>query len=185
MNRVFQRWLLPALVVLVAFPLAADELAIRDLSATTVDGRISVHFELQGAMDREDILKNLQSGLPTIFEYEIDLVRYHKNWLDRVLVHTEVEVVATFNSVTREYLVNYRRDGKLVRSDTLRDLSELRTKMTVIDEPRLFDPDDHPIKRLKVRARADIGHDVTWFIIPRTIGTGWSACRIARDGAEQ
>lgn len=185
MIRIVQRSLFLALVVLLAFPLAADDLEIRDLGAKMADGRISVHFELHGAMDREDVLKNLQSGLPTIFEYEIDLVRYHKNWPDHLLVHTEVEVVATFNSVTREYLVNYRRDGKLVRSETLRDLSDLKSKMTVIDEPRLFDPDDHPVARLKVRARADIGHDVTWFIIPRTIGTGWSACRIARNGAAQ
>jgi len=165
--------------------LAAEDLQIRNLQAVESGDRITVRFELAGAFDREDTIKGLESGLPTVFSYYVDLVRYHKNWWDRTLDHVEIEVVATFNSVTREYLFNYRRNGKLVRSETLRDLDGLRARMTSIEEVRLFDPEDHPVGRLKVRVRADVGHDVTWFIIPRTIGTGWSACRIKREGTEQ
>ena len=87
-------------------------------------------------------------------------------------------MIATFNSVTREYLLNYRRDRKLVRSETVSDLIALQHRMTAIDEPDLFDIGRRPPYKLKVRAKADLMRDWLLYFIPREMSTRWRSVRV-------
>jgi hypothetical protein len=166
------------LLLLAASPLVAADPQIEKLSATAANGRVSVHFTLTGVFGNGEITEALGSGLPTTFTYVVELFRDRPNWFDEGVSRTRLEVIATFNSVTREYLVNYRRDRKLVRSETVTDLAALEQRMTRIDERDLFDIGDRKPYKLKVRVKSDFARYWKWYIMPWQVSTGWRETRV-------
>ena len=157
---------------------AADP-SIDNLTATAANGKVSAHFTLLNAFDRAEIVQGLQSGVPTSFAYVIEVYRDRPNWFDEGIDRSRIEVIATFNSVTREYLMNYRRDRKLVRSETFTDLAALEKRMTTIDEPDLFDIGDRRPYKLRLRAKADLMRGWALYFIPWNFSTRWRDVRIA------
>jgi len=80
--------------------------------------------------------------------------------------------------VTREYLLNYRRDRKLVRSETFSDLAALQKAMTSIDERDLFDIGNRRPYKMKVRVRADLMRSWRFYVIPWEVTTRWRDTRL-------
>lgn len=157
--------------------LAADP-QIENLAATAENGKVNVRFSMAHAFEKEELIEGLQSGLPTSFTYVIEMYRDRPNWFDDGIVSSRVEVISTFNSVTREYLLNYRRDRKLVRSETFGEFSALAARMTTIDERELFDIAGRKAHKLKVRVRANLRRGWKWYIIPWQFSTAWRETRL-------
>lgn len=164
-------------LLLGVLPLAAKP-KISKLSATERGSKVSVSFELTGAFDVDQLNKALESGLPTGFTYHIEMVRYRPNWFDSTVGEARIEIISTYDSRTREYLVNYRRDGKLVRSETLNDPAELRKRMTTIVEPDLLSTGVWKPYKLHVRVRADLMREFLLNMIPWDVSTEWSKARV-------
>jgi hypothetical protein len=158
--------------------LAADP-TIDNLTATAANGKVSAHLTLLNAFDRAEIVQGLQSGVPTSFGYVVEVYRARPNWFDEGIDRSHIEVIATFNSVTREYLMNYRRDRKLVRSETFTDLEKLEKRMTTIDEPDLFDVGNRRPYKLRLRVKADLMRGWALYFIPWNFSTRWRDVRIA------
>ncbi len=158
--------------------LAADP-TIDNLTATAANGKVSAHFTLLNAFDRAEIVQGLQSGVPTSFGYVVEVYRARPSWFDEGIDRSHIEVIATFNSVTREYLMNYRRDRKLVRSETFTDLEKLEKRMTTIDEPDLFDVGNRRPYKLRLRVKADLMRGWALYFIPWNFSTRWRDVRIA------
>jgi uncharacterized protein DUF4390 len=172
------RWLF--LYLLPAVALAADP-SIENLSAPAVNGKVSVHFRLANAFERPEMVQGLQSGIPTAFTYVVEIYRDRPNWFDEGIARSNIEIIASFNSVTREYLLNYRRDHKLVRSETFTDLATLEAHMTTVDEADLFDIGTRRPYKLKVRAKADFMRDWLLYFIPREMSTRWRTARVTGE----
>ena len=166
------------LSIALAAPLRADEPKIERLTAISSAGRVSVRFALANAFDKKEMIEALQSGLPTSFTYTIEIFRDRPNWFDDHLYRSKVEVICTFNSVTREYLLNYRRDRKLVRSETFTDLDSLVKHMTEIDEQELFDLGERKPYKHKVRVKADLMRGWLLYVVPWEISTSWREARV-------
>ena len=164
--------------VLAAGASAPPRPAIENLAATAVQGKVSVRFTLEGAFRNEEMVEALQSGLPTSFTYNIEIYRDRPHWFNEDVGRSHVEVICTFNSVTREYLLNYRRDRRLVRSETLTDLAALVRRMTNIEEPDLFDIGQRKPYKLKVRVKADLMRGWLMYVIPWEISTRWRDARV-------
>jgi hypothetical protein len=147
-----------SLILLLAASLQAapPNPTIENLSATAAAGKVSVRFTLAGAFQNGEMVEALKSGLPTSFTYSIEIFRDRPNWFDDSIATARVEVICTYNSLTREYLLNLRRDKHLVRSETFMDLAELERRMTTVDEADLFDIDGRKAHKLKVRVKADL-----------------------------
>jgi uncharacterized protein DUF4390 len=158
--------------------LAADP-TIDHVSAVAANGKVSVRFSLDHAFDREQTIQGLQSGVPTSFTYVVEIYRDRPNWLDEGIGRSRIEVIATFNSVTREYLLNYRRDRRLVRSETFSDLAALQHRMTNIDEPDLFEIGNRRPYKLMVRVKADLMRGWLLYFIPWEISTRWRSVRVS------
>jgi hypothetical protein len=158
---------------------ALAQARIQNLVATAAEGRVSVRFELVDAFRGEKMVRALQSGLPTSFTYVVEIYRDRPNWFDEGIARSHIEVIATFNSVTREYLVNYRRDRKLVRSETLTDLGNLEKRMTFVDEPNLFEIGKQRPYKLRVRAKADFERAFLLYVVPWQISTHWRSVRVS------
>lgn len=139
-----------------------------------VDGRrVLLGFVLEDGFDR-DVVERVRSGLPTSFTYELELLRDRKRWLDRPLDRSELQVIAMFDAVASEYLVNYKLDGKLVESRMVRDLRELREAMTRFEDIPAFTLEPLPRRwRLLVKARGVLGSQTLLYVIPTRVTTDW------------
>ena len=94
-------------------------------------------------------------------------------------------MVAKFNAVTQEYLVNFRQDGKLVESRVVRERDELERVMTRFSRLPLFNLEDvNPEGRLTIKARADLGSKTVLLLIPKTVTTDWVQSRKFRIDSE-
>ncbi|MDP9360906.1 MAG: DUF4390 domain-containing protein [Acidobacteriota bacterium] len=169
----------PSFLLLLAGAAFADDPKIDALSAHAVNRQVNVRFTMAHAFDREQTIQGLQSGVPTSLVYVVEIYRDRGNWFDEGIARVRIEVIATFNSLTREYLLNYRRDHKLVRSETFSDLPSLQRAMTNIDESALFDIGKRPPYKLKVRVKADLMRGWLLYFIPWEISTRWKAVRVA------
>lgn len=172
-----------ALAPLSLFAKGKDEPKIEHLAASAANGQVSVHFALTNAVDRAEVTEGIQSGVPTSFTYVVEIYRDRPYWLDEGVARSRIEVICTFNSVTREYLLNYRRDRKLVKSETFSDLATLQTRMTTIDEPNLFAIGNRKPYKLKVRAKADLRRGWLLYFIPWEISTRWRVARVTTTEA--
>ena len=165
-------------MIALAIGRSVSDPAIDHLSATALNGKVSVVFSLDRGFERPDVVQGLQSGVPTSFNYVVELYRDRPNWFDEGIARSHIEVIATFNSVTREYLMNYRRDRRLVRSETFTDLAALERRMTTIEERDLFDIGTRRPYKLKVRAKADLMRGWLLYFIPWEISTRWRSVRV-------
>jgi len=173
------RLVFAALLALAVLPLAAEP-RIQSLTATSSNaGAVTVRFTLADAFRDHHTVQALQSGLPTSFTYVVEIYRDRPRWFDEGIGRSRIEVIATFNSLTREYLLNYRRDRKLVRSETFSDLETLQKRMTTIDEPSLFDIGARRPYKVRVRVKADFGRGFLLYVIPWKISTRWKEVRVA------
>jgi hypothetical protein len=157
---------------------------IDGLAATAAGSKVSVRFALIHAFQRRQLLEGLQSGVPTRFTYTVEIYRDRPNWFDEGISRSRIEVICTFNSVTREYLLNYRRDRRLIRSETFTDLAALQQRMTTIDEPRLFEIGDRPPYKLMVRVKADLMRGWLLYFIPWEVSTRWQDVRVGPPPAQ-
>ena len=160
-------------------PEAAQQAKIEQLRAVAHNGAVSLSFQLTNAFDFAEILKALNSGLATGFTYHIELIRKRPNWFDDTVATTRIEIICTYNSVTQEYLLNYRRDRKLVRSEVFRDLPGLKQAMTSISEEDLLPFGRYRPSKLIVRVRADVMQGYFLYVVPWQISTDWSQTRVA------
>jgi hypothetical protein len=170
--------LVPMVVLLLAHGSRTPDPHITALEAVAGTRAVSVRFQLENALVRDEVLQGLRSGLPTGFTYEIELVRSRPNWFDETVARSEIEVIATFNSVTQEYLLNYRRDRRLVRSENVANLAALQQKMTQIREDDLLPIDGFRPRKLIVRARADILRGYLFYVVPWDLSTDWKEVRV-------
>ncbi|HEX2061409.1 MAG TPA: DUF4390 domain-containing protein [Thermoanaerobaculia bacterium] len=157
---------------------AAPNPTIENLSATAANGKVSVRFSLAGVFTSGEMVEALQSGLPTSFTYVVEIFRDRPNWFDDSIATSRIEVICTFNSLTREYLLNYRRDRRLVRSETFTDLAALERAMTSIEEVDFFDIGRRRPWKLKVRVKADLMRGWLMYVIPWEVSTRWRETRV-------
>lgn len=155
-----------------ALPSVAEP-KISDL-AVTVEGRQAlISFELTGATD-ERFLERVESGLPTGFELTFELVRQRRGWFDRTLDTNTLQVVAMYDALEREYLVNYKLGGKLIRSRMVKDRGDLEAAMTRFEREPIFQIGTlSPDLRLRIRARAELGSKTIFSLIPARVTTDW------------
>ncbi len=150
---------------------------ITDLRIAFEEQEILLSFKLVGVLD-DDLRKRLDSGLPTSFTFEFQLVRTRKSWFNKAVDTGTLQVVAMYNAVTREYQINYNHDGNLIESRVVKDAAELEAAITEFDDFPVFSTEGkNPQQRLRVRVRAELGTKTVFFFIPSTVHTDWAETR--------
>lgn len=171
------RLLLLVLSLLPGLATAAGEAEISALTVEIDGNRALVSFALDRAVD-EAFLERVHSGLPTGFVYRLELLKDRKRWYDRPLEETDLQVVAMYDAVAQEYLVNRKLGGKLVDSRMVADVEALERELTRIDDLPAFHLDGLPRSwRLLVRVRAETGSRTILSLIPAKVHTNWRESR--------
>ena len=169
-NRTLLLWVLT--VVLAASALSA-EAHLADVRLALENNQVVLSFELREAFS-EKTLERIQTGLPTGFLYQFRLDRDRKRWFDASLETCDLQVVAMYNAVTGEYLVNYKLDGELIESRVVREKEDLELALTRFEGVAIFSLDDVASHdRLLVRVRADLGSKTLLGFIPTRVTTEW------------
>jgi Domain of unknown function (DUF4390) len=166
------RRVLAVLALALVLP-AADAAEIADLKVSLDGDRVLLSFQLDGAFTPQ-LVERVESGLPTTLLYELELLRDRKRWFDRGLDEASLTVVGIYDAVRREYLVNYKLDGRLLESRMVHDLAGLERAMTRVERLHVFTLEPTASKkRLLVRARAELGTRHILGFIPSKIATDW------------
>ncbi len=167
------------------FGSSADKPHLSELQIALDGRRLEASFELINGFS-DELFERIQTGLASGFTYQFVLTRDQKRWFDNRLDKSTLEVTAMYNAVTREYLVNFKQDGKLIDSRIALDREELERAMTRFSGLTVFHLGDLKAnKRLSVRARAELGSKTTLLIIPTRIKTDWVRSRKFRPPADQ
>lgn len=158
---------------LVALPqagAAAKDARISDLLVSQEGSSLLVSFQLLDGLT-DTLVERIESGLPTGFSYRVDVERPRRWWLNKTVVDSTLQVVAMYNAITREYLINYKHDGKLIESRVVKTLDALEREMTIVHEMPFVDLEEDPDARLTLRLRAELGSRTILGFIPATIRT--------------
>ena len=157
-------------------PAQAKTAKITDLHVTQDGPSLLLSFQLLDALT-ETLIERIESGLPTGFTYHVKVERPRKWWLNRTIERSTLQVVAMYNAITREYLINYKHDGKLIDSRVVKSLEDLEREMTIFHEFPLIALSDEPDSRLVMRLRAELGSRTILAFIPATVQTDWAVSR--------
>ena len=156
----------------------AQEARIEQLHVQRDGQRLLVSFELVDGVD-EPMLNKIQSGLPTELEYTFRLHRPRTWWFDKTYSRSTLQIIAMYNAVTQEYLINYKQDGRLIESRVVTDLQALHQAMALINAlPAFGDIEDKPPQRTQLQVRADFGQRHVLLLFPTRINTSWARFRI-------
>lgn len=161
------------------------EARITELSAEPRDGRVVVTLGLANAFG-DELHERIASGLPTGIAFELELCRDRKRWWDLPLQQSSLQIVAMYNALTHEYLVNSKLDGRLIESREVYDLAELEHVMTRVEGLPVFllsELKGEPGARFLVRARAELGSRTLLSFIPTAVQTAWVESRKFRATA--
>ena len=166
------------------FGSSADKPHLSELQVALEGRRVQASFELINGFT-DSLFERIQTGLASGFTYQFVLTRDQKRWFDNRLDSSTLEVTAMYNAVTREYLVNFKQDGKLIDSLIALDREELERHMTHFSGLTVFHLEDvAKNKRLSVGARAELGSKTTLLIIPTRVKTDWIRSRKFRLPAD-
>ena len=171
------RRLLPALCLLLLAAGGDSAPAIDNLRAHRQDGTLIVSFELTQVFD-EPTIERIESGMPTEFRYVVRLERPRRMWFDRSLGRSTLDIVATYNAVTQEYLVNTKQDDKLIDSRAVMSREELQRAMTMVSSLAAFELAEPPAARTYVKVKAELGRRNLLLLFRRTIATDWARVRL-------
>lgn len=156
--------------------LAAKSSEIVDLMVDRDGERLLVSFQLVGGFD-DTVRRKIESGLPTGFIYQIRLERVRRWWLNGTIENAQLEVFAMYNAITREYLVNFKQNGNLIDSRTVKSLEEAENAMSIVHALPVFEVDEMPDARMVLRVRAVLGSRNFLGLFPTTISTDWAEVR--------
>ncbi len=149
---------------------------IAALSVVRDGAALLVGFRLDHAFDARTWEK-IESGLPTGFTYDIEVRRLRRHWFDKRIGVTRLQVVAMYNALTREYLVNFKRDGELYASRGVTSAADLEHAMTVFDELPSIEIDDDQAGQFVLRVRAELRSRTRLGLIPDRVHTAWAQTR--------
>jgi hypothetical protein len=147
--------------------------AITGLSAVREGPLLLVSFRLDRALD-ERTWEKIESGLPTGFIYDIQIRRIRRRWFDKAVGATRLQVVAMYNALTREYLVNFKRDGELYASRAVTSAEDLERALTTFEGLPSVELADEPPGRLVLRVRAEVRTRTRLGLIPDRVHTAWA-----------
>ncbi len=165
------------LLTLVAGLAIGEEPYLSDVRVALERGNVEVSFELREAFS-DETLERIRTGLPTGFIFQFRLDRDRKRWFDASVATSALQVVAMYNAVNSEYLVNYKLDGELIESRVVREQEDLELALTRFEGVAIFHLDGVTSRdRLLVRARADLGSKTGFLFLPTRVTTGWHRSR--------
>ncbi|HEU5182401.1 MAG TPA: DUF4390 domain-containing protein [Candidatus Polarisedimenticolia bacterium] len=180
------RRILPGLVSLLLLPVPALAQAparapeetptaprIGDLKVEIREGQILASFRLDGALDDETRAR-IASGLETEFEYRLEIIKPRRLWVDGKMAQHRLITGVKYDSLSRQYGLTLKRDGKVERSSTTDRKEEMERWLTFLGDIPLGAAAEYiPPGDYAVRVRAEFPMRFLLYFIPWDQDTSW------------
>jgi len=175
MSRLFRAALVLCGLLAAALAAGQDEKGPR-ITQLRVDARgrdVFLGFTLAGALNPE-LARKIEAGLETAIRYEIRLYRRYPYWFDDFIEKRKYRAAATYDPVTREYVVDETIDGKPLRRTTTRDFAEAARLLLTRENLLAFHvARGQTTRNLYVQMRASFDAGYVFTIIPVDSRTDW------------
>ena len=91
------------------------------------DGSLVVSFEIRDFITK-DLLEGLRKGMTAAVEFQVQLWRSHRGWMDRLVVEEAIRMRIVYDNWGRCYIVSTREDEALNMNETnlIRFCSEMQ-----------------------------------------------------------
>jgi Domain of unknown function (DUF4390) len=134
---------------------------------------VIIRFHLLGGINPE-LARKIEAGLETAIRYDVRLYRRYPYWFDDFVEARRYRIAATYDPVTREYVVEETMDGKALRRTTTRDFSEVSRLLVSRENLLVFRVGPgKPRRNLYVQMRASFDSGYLFTIIPVDSRTPW------------
>lgn len=164
-----------------AAPLPAEDAPKPRIDVLRIETRgpdVFLNFHLTGALNPE-LSKKIEAGLETAIRYEIRLYRRYRYWLDTYLDTRKYRVAATYDPVTREYVVEETLDKKPLKRITTRDFAEVQRMLVSREGLLAFRvADDMPRRNLYAAMQARFDAGFLFAFIPVDGKTEWKKSQV-------
>jgi len=147
---------------------------IESLIAQPRGTEILLRFRLGGALNPE-LATRIQAGLETTIRYDIRLYRHNAHWFwDYSMGKVKYRVSATFDPVTREYVIVETMDDKPFSRSTTRDFGDVTRRLISHENLAAFRVREDGLTNLYVTMRATFDSGYLFTIIPVDSRTDWA-----------
>jgi hypothetical protein len=157
-------------------PLEAADAPIPRIDVLRIETRgpdVFLKFHLTGALNPE-LAKKIEAGLETAIRYEVRLYRRYRYWFDTYFETRKYRVAATYDPVTREYVVDETLDRKPLKRTTTRDFAEVQRMLVSREGLLAFRvAQDMPGKNLYCAMQARFDAGFLFAFIPVDGKTDW------------
>ncbi len=144
------------------------------LRVTTRGPEVFLKFQLTGGVLNPELARKIEAGLETTIRYEIRLYRQYRYWFDNFLDARRYAVSATFDPVTREYVVAETLDDKPLSRTTTSDFEDVKRLLVSRENLLAFHVrPGWPQKNLIVHMRAAFDSGYLFAFIPVDYRTSW------------
>jgi Domain of unknown function (DUF4390) len=146
---------------------------IAALEVARSDGTYLASFRLESVFDPE-ILGNIESGLETVFDYRLEVIRHRRFWIDERTIQHRILVSTRYDSLSRQYGLLLKIDGEVERSSTTDKPEEMRRWMTEIQGIPLGPVSGFvPADEYAVRVKSSLQPRFILLFIPWDRDTAW------------
>lgn len=125
---------------------AAGRERIRNVSAEIIDEQIVVSAELVAGFNN-DIVRDIQNGIPKDFYYYLLLKRKQKNWFDEELLSKTIRYTVKYDTLKKQYRVT-QIEGEKTTESIFSDFEGMKQKVSRVEGVKIA-----PIQFLKSRYR--------------------------------
>ncbi len=143
-------------VVWLGVLLSAATLRAADVRVTALiaDGQIFASFTAPDTYTA-DVRESVQSGLPTMLTFTVELRQPSLVWFDRTLASTTVAAAIKYDALTKSFQVTRMTDGQVLSSDRTAQEDDVKKWSTEFERVKLSNGDGlEPNGEYYVRVRA-------------------------------
>lgn len=168
--------LFAAVLLLLLGAQAWAELRISDLDVYLNDHEVTVHIVALGAL-HPGVQEGIESGLPALVRFTIELWQYNRLWRDRLLITQVLERQVTYNVITKEYKVAFAKGESRAPYATreLRDAQRVISEVQAVKLTPASTLDPSGVIYVRVQAEAALSGENSF--LSRMAGTAEQAVR--------
>ncbi len=122
-------FLLPLFLLAAASPADARKARLSDIVVTNTTEHLIVYFSVEDCFTPE-MIRAIESGLPTTFTFYVDLEERREFWWDRTIVRTEVRHTIKYDQLKKHYELHFSEAPD--EDITVQDFEDARRLMSEV-----------------------------------------------------
>ncbi len=158
----------------------AEEATLKNIVVSNTEEKLNLFLDVEGAF-REDMIKAIQSGVPTTFSFFVTLHQVRAFWLDKKIADINIIQTLKYDNLKNEYSITRSSwdNDKLVVTQSFEEAKKLMSRVESVEIIQLEKL--HKGKQYQVRSKAELSkmtlplylHYILFFVSLWDFETDW------------